>query len=106
MKEGTVEMNGTVVGVNRSAATNELANGSVIRGVISGRLMQNRIRILAGAEVREVALHRNSLSVTGELNIYHFDAHAVWHQGYAPIRLRPSQIRAQLFWQLRSVRRF
>jgi translation initiation factor IF-1 len=45
-------MDGTVVGVNRNSATVELANGSVIRGVISGRMMQNRIRIFAGDKVK------------------------------------------------------
>ncbi len=44
-------MDGTVVGVNRGSATVELANGSVIRGMIAGKLMQQRIRILAGDKV-------------------------------------------------------
>jgi translation initiation factor IF-1 len=40
-------MDGTVVGVNRGSATIELPYGSVIRGRIAGKLMQQRIRILA-----------------------------------------------------------
>jgi translation initiation factor IF-1 len=45
-------MDGTVVGVNRNSATVELDNGSIIRGVISGRMMQHRIRIFAGDKVK------------------------------------------------------
>ena len=41
-------MDGTVVGINRNSATVELADGSVIRGIISGKLMQHRIRLLTG----------------------------------------------------------
>ena len=44
-------MDGTVVGVNRNSATVELANGSVIRGIISGKLMQHRIRLRTGDRV-------------------------------------------------------
>jgi translation initiation factor IF-1 len=52
MKEVLVTMDGTVVGVNRNSATVELDNGSIIRGVISGRMMQHRIRIFAGDKVK------------------------------------------------------
>jgi translation initiation factor IF-1 len=52
MKEATVEMSGTVVGVNRNSATVDLANGSVIRGVISGKMMQHHIRAFAGDKVK------------------------------------------------------
>jgi translation initiation factor IF-1 len=51
MKEASVTMGGTVVGVNRNSATIELTNGSVIRGIISGKLMQHRIRVLTGDKV-------------------------------------------------------
>ncbi len=50
-KEGTVEMNGVVIATNRGSATIELANGSVVRGIIAGRLMKNRIKILTGDKV-------------------------------------------------------
>jgi translation initiation factor IF-1 len=51
VKEQCVTIDGTVVGVNRNSATDELANGSVIRGIISGKLMQHRIRLLTGDRV-------------------------------------------------------
>jgi translation initiation factor IF-1 len=51
MKEGTVTMNGTVVGTNRGSATAELDNGSVVRGTIAGRLMKNRIRVVTDDRV-------------------------------------------------------
>ena len=52
MKETCVTMDGTVVGVNRGSATVELANGAVVRGVIAGKLMKHRIRIVAGDRVQ------------------------------------------------------
>jgi translation initiation factor IF-1 len=51
VKEECITMDGTVVGVNRNSATVELANGSVIRGIISGRMMQHRIKVLTGDKV-------------------------------------------------------
>jgi translation initiation factor IF-1 len=51
MKEGTVEMNGIVIATNRGSATVELDNGSIIRGIVAGRLMKYRIRIVAGDRV-------------------------------------------------------
>jgi translation initiation factor IF-1 len=36
---------------NRNSATVELANGSVIKGIISGRMMQHRIKVLTGDKV-------------------------------------------------------
>jgi translation initiation factor IF-1 len=51
VKEQCGTMDGTVVGVNRNSATVELASGSVIRGIISGKLMQHRIRLLTGDRV-------------------------------------------------------
>jgi translation initiation factor IF-1 len=52
MKEfGAITMSGTVIGTNRGSATVELDNGSVVRGVIAGRLMKNRIRVVAGDRV-------------------------------------------------------
>jgi translation initiation factor IF-1 len=51
MKEGTVEMSGTVVGVNRHPVTVELANGPIVRGFLAGRLMKNEIRVLVGDRV-------------------------------------------------------
>jgi translation initiation factor IF-1 len=52
MKEGTVEMSGTVIGTNRGSATVELDNGSVVRGTIAGRLMKHRIRVVTGDRVQ------------------------------------------------------
>jgi translation initiation factor IF-1 len=52
MKEVLVTMDGTIVTVNRNSATVELANGSVIRGIISGRMMRHRIKILVGDKVQ------------------------------------------------------
>ncbi len=52
MKETNVIMDGTVIGVNRGCATVELANGVVVQGVIAGRLMQHRIRVMTGDRVR------------------------------------------------------
>ncbi len=46
-----ITLSGTVIGTNRGAATVELDNGSVVRGVIAGRLMKNRIRVVTGDRV-------------------------------------------------------
>jgi len=43
-----ITIDGTVVGVNRNSATVELINGAVIRGIIAGKLMRHRIKIVAG----------------------------------------------------------
>jgi translation initiation factor IF-1 len=51
MKENFVTMDGSIIGVNRNSATVELANGSVIRGIISGRMMRHRIKIVVGDKV-------------------------------------------------------
>jgi translation initiation factor IF-1 len=48
MKETVVTMSGIVVGTNRGSATVELSNGSVIRGIIAGRLVQHRIKVMVG----------------------------------------------------------
>ena len=45
-------MDGTVVGVNRNSATVELTNGAVIRGIIAGKLMRHRIKVVAGDKVQ------------------------------------------------------
>ena len=58
MKENFVTIDGTIIGINRNSATVELANGSVVRGIISGRLMRHRIKIVVGDKV-EVAPNRN-----------------------------------------------
>ncbi len=47
-----VTMSGTVIGTNRGSATVELDNGSVVRGIIAGKLMQHRIRVAAGDKVQ------------------------------------------------------
>jgi translation initiation factor IF-1 len=47
-----ITMPGTVIGTNRGSATVELDNGSVVRGVIAGRLMKNRIRVMTGDKVQ------------------------------------------------------
>jgi translation initiation factor IF-1 len=51
MKEAIVEMSGTVIGTNRGSATVELDNGTVIKGILAGRLIRHRIRIVAGDKV-------------------------------------------------------
>jgi translation initiation factor IF-1 len=51
MKEATVEMEGTVVGVNRNSVSIELSNGSIVRGFISGRMMKHNIRVLTADKV-------------------------------------------------------
>jgi translation initiation factor IF-1 len=51
-KEATVEMSGVVIATNRGSATIELANGSVIRGIISGRLLNHRIKVMTGDRVQ------------------------------------------------------
>jgi translation initiation factor IF-1 len=50
MKEATVEMSGVVIATNRGSATIELANGSVIRGIISGRLLN--LKVMTGDRVQ------------------------------------------------------
>lgn len=52
MKETTVTMDGTVVGIHRNCASVELANGAVIRAVLAGRMMLHKIRVLTGDKVR------------------------------------------------------
>jgi translation initiation factor IF-1 len=47
-----ITMSGTVIGTNRGSATVQLENGSVVRGTIAGRLMKNRIRVVAGDKVK------------------------------------------------------
>jgi translation initiation factor IF-1 len=51
MKEATVEMEGTVVGVNRNLSSVELDNGAVVRATISDRIFKHRIRVLTGDKV-------------------------------------------------------
>jgi translation initiation factor IF-1 len=46
-----ITMSGAVIGTNRGSATVQLDNGSVVRGIIAGRLMKHRIRIVAGDRV-------------------------------------------------------
>ncbi len=53
MKEfAAVTMSGTVIGTNRGSATVEFDNGAVVRGVIAGRLMKNRVRVVTGDRVQ------------------------------------------------------
>ena len=53
MKEfDPVTINGTVVGTNRGSATIALDNGSVVRGIVAGKLMRHRIKVVAGDRVQ------------------------------------------------------
>jgi translation initiation factor IF-1 len=39
------------IGADRGSATVELDNGAVVRGIIAGRMMKHRIRVVAGDKV-------------------------------------------------------
>jgi hypothetical protein len=52
MREPEITVNGTVTGVLRGAYEVELANGLMVRPMLSGRMMRHKIRVTVGRNVR------------------------------------------------------
>ena len=80
-------MSGVVIATNRGSPTIELANGSVIRGIISGRLLNHRIKVMTGDRV-QVEMTPYDLT-KGRIAVRHTGAASRWQRAHATNKPAP-----------------